>query len=169
MVVFVLNRQVIHRKRGEAPSNDVLCKTYFIQHLTLLCYDCTMFYVYVIQNKHGELYVGATNNLQRRIFEHTSHQNISTKNSTWNPVYYEAYRQNRRPESRTPTEVPRSSKTMGQESYQRFFKAKLSAGMCQRTSPRFASQSGDTGAGYLGALIIVICEGMSRRGRTLGG
>ncbi len=51
-----------------------------------------MFYVYVTQNKDGEIYIGSTNNLERRISEHNSGASLSTKGSHWGLVYYEAYK-----------------------------------------------------------------------------
>lgn len=50
-----------------------------------------MFLVYVIENRDRELYIGFTNNLERRIEEHNSGKNISTKDGIpWKLVYYEA-------------------------------------------------------------------------------
>ena len=51
-----------------------------------------MFYVYIIENENKDLYIGSTNNLERRISEHNSGVSLSTKNSQWEPVYYEAYK-----------------------------------------------------------------------------
>jgi putative endonuclease len=54
-----------------------------------------MWIVYVIQNSGTkELYFGFTSNLKRRLQEHNSGQNISTKrnNGTWILIYAEAYR-----------------------------------------------------------------------------
>lgn len=54
-----------------------------------------MFYVYVIKHKSTkEIYIGFTNNLQRRLIEHQVGDNKSTKrnNGTWFLVYAEAYR-----------------------------------------------------------------------------
>lgn len=53
-----------------------------------------MFYVYILQSSvDKELYVGSTNNLRRRLFEHNNGKVFSTKHRK--PlvlVYYEAYR-----------------------------------------------------------------------------
>jgi len=52
-----------------------------------------MYYVYIIKSiKDKQLYIGYTNNLPRRIKEHNSKLNISTKSRTpFKLVYYEAY------------------------------------------------------------------------------
>ena len=51
-----------------------------------------MHYVYVLQNSHGENYIGQTKDLQRRLTEHNSRANMSTRfSSEWKLVYYEAY------------------------------------------------------------------------------
>jgi putative endonuclease len=53
-----------------------------------------MFYVYVLQSKVDEsIYVGYTNDLRRRLTEHNTGKNISTKRGApYNLVYYEAFR-----------------------------------------------------------------------------
>lgn len=53
-----------------------------------------MFYVYVLQSKKDEkLYVGYTNDLRRRIREHDSGLNSSTKpRRPLELIYYEAYK-----------------------------------------------------------------------------
>ena len=51
-----------------------------------------MFYVYLLKNNSRRWYIGVTNNLKRRIAEHNSKQNFSTKyDPTWKIIYYEAY------------------------------------------------------------------------------
>src|SRR4030042_2384730 len=52
-----------------------------------------MYYVYFIKSKkYNESYVGSTNNLRRRFFEHNNGMEISTKRyKLWQLVYYEAY------------------------------------------------------------------------------
>ena len=52
-----------------------------------------MYYVYILKSiKDRKLYIGYTNNLQRRIKEHNSKLNTSTKSRTpFKLVYYEAY------------------------------------------------------------------------------
>jgi len=48
-----------------------------------------MWYTYILKMADGEYYVGSTNNLKRRMEEHTGGQEISTK---WRlPVVLEAY------------------------------------------------------------------------------
>ena len=54
-----------------------------------------MFIVYLIQhNLSKEIYIGKTNNLQRRLKEHNSGQQTAThrKDGEWILVYAEAYR-----------------------------------------------------------------------------
>lgn len=50
------------------------------------------YYVYVLENiKDGELYIGFTNNLKRRLKEHNQGENFSTKNyGGWKLIYCEA-------------------------------------------------------------------------------
>jgi putative endonuclease len=52
-----------------------------------------MYYLYILQSKKdNKLYVGYTDNLRRRLAEHTSGKNISTRSRLpLNLVYYEAY------------------------------------------------------------------------------
>jgi len=52
-----------------------------------------MYYVYILKSiKDRKLYIGYTNNLQRRIKEHNSKLNKSTKSrAPFKLVYYEAY------------------------------------------------------------------------------
>jgi len=48
-----------------------------------------MWYVYILKMADGEYYVGSTNNLKRRMEEHSTGMDISTK---WRlPVVLEAY------------------------------------------------------------------------------
>jgi len=52
----------------------------------------SMFYMYVLKLKEGKLYIGYTNNLQRRVKEHINGESKFTKN--YRPlklIYYEAY------------------------------------------------------------------------------
>lgn len=53
-----------------------------------------MFYVYVLKSlKDHKLYVGFTNDLKRRLQEHNSGANVSTKaRKPFDLVYYEAYK-----------------------------------------------------------------------------
>ena len=52
-----------------------------------------MWYVYVLQSKtRDEIYIGSTNDLQRRLKEHNNGLEISTKRyAPWLLYYYEAY------------------------------------------------------------------------------
>lgn len=51
-----------------------------------------MFYNYVLQSiERGEIYVGYTNDLKRRLVEHNKGLNLSTKRyRPWKIIYYEA-------------------------------------------------------------------------------
>lgn len=53
-----------------------------------------MFYVYLIKSrKDGELYIGYTNDLKRRLLEHNKGLNYSTKNRRpFDLIYYESYK-----------------------------------------------------------------------------
>ncbi len=49
-----------------------------------------MWYVYLLSNSEKR-YIGYTNDLERRLKEHNSHQNKSTQSGGWKITYYEAY------------------------------------------------------------------------------
>ena len=51
-----------------------------------------MFYVYILKDQNGKLYIGYTNDLQRRIAEH-NRQKVYTSKRMSSPrlIYYEAY------------------------------------------------------------------------------
>ena len=51
-----------------------------------------MFYIYILKSlKDNKLYVGHTNDLKRRLKEHNSGDNLSTKRYLpWKLIYYEA-------------------------------------------------------------------------------
>ena len=53
-----------------------------------------MFYVYVIKSKKdGNLYIGSTNDLKRRMKQHNSGLGLSTKpRKPFELIYYEAYK-----------------------------------------------------------------------------
>ncbi|OGC13731.1 hypothetical protein A2290_07640 [candidate division WOR-1 bacterium RIFOXYB2_FULL_36_35] len=53
-----------------------------------------MFYVYVLKSlKDNNLYIGSTNNLERRIKEHNDGKSISKKSRIpFELIYYEAYK-----------------------------------------------------------------------------
>ena len=51
-----------------------------------------MFYVYVLQNKEGQLYKGSSADLKKRIANHNSGKVRSTKKGRpWQLIYYEAF------------------------------------------------------------------------------
>lgn len=50
-----------------------------------------MYYVYLIKNEIDEIYIGCTNDLERRFVEHNSNKTFSTKNHSWKLIYYESY------------------------------------------------------------------------------
>ncbi len=52
-----------------------------------------MYYVYLLQSiAHNQLYIGSTNNLEKRIKQHNDGENASTSlYRPWVLVYYEAY------------------------------------------------------------------------------
>lgn len=52
-----------------------------------------MFYVYLIRNEAGKIYVGSTRDLRRRFREHNSNRSVATSGHAWNLVYYEAFAQ----------------------------------------------------------------------------
>jgi predicted GIY-YIG superfamily endonuclease len=58
--------------------------------LTLAC--TAMYYLYVLESEEGELYYGSTNDLRRRLAEHTGKKSRTTRKGNWTLVYYEAYR-----------------------------------------------------------------------------
>lgn len=53
-----------------------------------------MYYVYILKSlKDHSLYIGYTNNIERRFFEHNSGQSTYTKSRCpWIVVYYEAFK-----------------------------------------------------------------------------
>ncbi|OGD57341.1 hypothetical protein A2V71_00790 [Candidatus Berkelbacteria bacterium RBG_13_40_8] len=53
-----------------------------------------MFYLYVLKSKKdNDLYIGSTNNLERRLLEHNNSENLSTKSRIpFELIYYEAYK-----------------------------------------------------------------------------
>jgi putative endonuclease len=51
------------------------------------------YYVYLLENIDGKLYIGSTNDLKKRLFEHNKKLNFSTKHFVpWQLAHYEAYR-----------------------------------------------------------------------------
>ena len=61
-----------------------------------------MFYIYIIKSiKTKELYIGFTNNLDKRLLSHNSSHNIATKHGIpWEFVYTEGYKSERDARSR---------------------------------------------------------------------
>lgn len=55
-----------------------------------------MYYVYILKStKNGQLYIGQSSDLKRRLSEHNAGLNVSTKAYVpYELVYYEAYRSN---------------------------------------------------------------------------
>jgi len=50
-----------------------------------------MFYVYLLENKTGEWYIGYTSDLRKRVREHNQELNFSTRHKgPWVCIYYEA-------------------------------------------------------------------------------
>ena len=50
-----------------------------------------MYFVYIICNERGDMYVGYTNDVEMRVEQHNNGENISTRGSSWELVYYEAF------------------------------------------------------------------------------
>ena len=51
------------------------------------------YYVYMLENKEKDIYVGCTNDLRKRLQQHNRKENTSTKfGAPWNVIHYEAYR-----------------------------------------------------------------------------
>jgi len=51
-----------------------------------------MFYVYVLRGEDGTHYVGYSSDLKKRIEQHQSGDNTSTRYQRWALIYYEAYK-----------------------------------------------------------------------------
>lgn len=49
-----------------------------------------MFYVYLLENKEREQYVGFSTDLKKRLQEHNLGRNASTRGKDWKCIYYEA-------------------------------------------------------------------------------
>ena len=51
------------------------------------------YYVYILENKENDTYIGYTNDLRKRLQEHNRKKNRSTKQGIpWRLIHYEAYR-----------------------------------------------------------------------------
>ena len=48
-----------------------------------------MWYVYILKDANGRIYIGSTNNIKRRIIEHKNRKCLSTK--SYNDIRLEAY------------------------------------------------------------------------------
>ena len=51
-----------------------------------------MYYVYILQNEKGRIYIGCTRDLKKRIQAHQNSKARATHGHKWELVYYEAYR-----------------------------------------------------------------------------
>jgi putative endonuclease len=51
-----------------------------------------MYYVYIIKDEDGRLYVGYTKDIQKRIAEHNAGNTSSARGHKWELIYYEAYK-----------------------------------------------------------------------------
>jgi len=50
------------------------------------------YYVYIIKDLHNNsIYIGRTNNLVRRLWEHNNRKSKYTKRSIWKLIYFEGY------------------------------------------------------------------------------
>ncbi|MDD3486889.1 MAG: GIY-YIG nuclease family protein [Candidatus Moranbacteria bacterium] len=50
-----------------------------------------MHYVYFLKNESGEIYIGCTSDLRKRLIEHNRGYSNYTRGHQWKLVYYEAY------------------------------------------------------------------------------
>ena len=51
-----------------------------------------MFYMYILRNEKDSFYIGTTNNIDKRIKQHNSHQSNYTRNrGPWELVYEEEF------------------------------------------------------------------------------
>jgi len=51
-----------------------------------------MFFVYILKNKDDNIYIGQTNDLEKRLFRHNSNQCSSTKSKDpWRIIYKEEF------------------------------------------------------------------------------
>ena len=76
---------------GASPVRPKAGIYFFIQHLVSFS-AIDMFYVYVLQEKLGEIYIGSSRDLQSRMKQHRSKKVYSTRTGLWKLSYYEAYR-----------------------------------------------------------------------------
>jgi len=51
-----------------------------------------IFYTYILKNKDENIYIGYTQNLEKRLYRHNNNQEISTKNrGPWIIIYSKIY------------------------------------------------------------------------------
>ena len=51
-----------------------------------------MYYIYLLKSRN-KIYIGFTNNLEKRVKQHNNGENISTRHGIpWSLIYYEAFR-----------------------------------------------------------------------------
>ena len=65
-----------------------------IHKLKAMFYNLNQFYIYILASqKNGTLYIGVTNNLERRVFEHKKKMNarFTSKYNVDKLVYFEAF------------------------------------------------------------------------------
>jgi len=73
-----------------------------------------MFYIYVLQNSHGGIYVGYTADLKTRLKVHNAGGSKYTKNfRPWKLAYYEAYQSSQDAKTREKT-LKKYGSTLGQ-------------------------------------------------------
>src|SRR3989344_5718112 len=62
-----------------------------------IVYIARMYYVYVLKSlRDGELYIGRTNDLKRRLKEHNGGESFATSfRAPFDPIYYESYKDER--------------------------------------------------------------------------
>jgi putative endonuclease len=54
--------------------------------------ETTLYFVYVLRNSKGQLYIGFTNDLEKRVLQHQQDEGGWTrKRGPWELVYYETY------------------------------------------------------------------------------
>ena len=49
-----------------------------------------MFYVYILEEENGSMYIGYSADLKKRVKEHNQGLNPSTRRRSWHCIYYEA-------------------------------------------------------------------------------
>src|SRR4030043_895543 len=94
MVRNALNAAPASRPANSRQSNDpFLVILNLFQDLVCMSKDANQYYIYILTNKTNKvLYIGVTNNLERRIFEHKNKlvEGFTKKYNLNKLVYYEA-------------------------------------------------------------------------------